>query len=73
MFPPDLPVWEQGRAESGAHELLHTILVRGGEEEPAPPRIELAELSSKVVDVFQAKRLRAKQERRAASLVLCDR
>lgn len=61
---PLLPLWEEGWAKSGAHELLHAVLVGGGEEKPAAARVELVELSSKIADVFQAKCLWEKEEGR---------
>lgn len=65
---PRLPVWKKSRPESGAHELLHAVLVGGSEEEPPPSREELVELGAKVVDVFQAKLLKVSKRRGVTSL-----
>ena len=58
---PLSPVREEGWTESGAHELLHAVLVGGGQEKPAPARVQLVELSSKIADVLQAELLWGKK------------
>lgn len=49
-----LPVWQESRPQSGAHEFLHAVLVGGSEEQPAAAGVQLVELGSKVINVLQA-------------------